>query len=262
MIMYGKPVADKIYGILKKEIVKYDLKPFMAVILIGDNSESLSFIRAKERIAKNLKIGFRLYQFPEVIRQDEIIRLIYNFNRNEYITGVVIQLPLPKKMDTETIINIINPKKDIDGFLGEYISPAAQAVIEILNYYKIDLVNKKIVIVGHGKLVGNPLEKYFKEMEIKPIVCDSKTINIKKHTIDADIIISATGSFEAITSDMVSKNAVIIDAGTAEVGGKITGDISARVQKKVESFSPVPGGVGPVTVACLMKNLVEAAKKL
>lgn len=261
MILYGKPVADKIYNDLKKEIISHKLKPFLAVILSGEDPESLSYIKAKEKIAEELGIGFRLYQYPEIAREDEIIKLLNDLNRNQYISGIVVQLPLPIKMSTDKILKKIMPLKDIDGFSKQYLSPAALAIIEILKYYHISLGNKNIVLVGRGKLVGAPLEKLLINMNIKVQVCDRETQNLAEITKKADIIISATGIPNLITNNMTKKDVVLIDAGTAEVGGKITGDVEKSVVNKVFAVSPVPGGVGPVTVACLMKNLVEATKK-
>lgn len=258
MLLLGKPVADKIYDEVRKTIRQNKLKPFLAVILIGENPESLSFIRAKEKIASSLNIGFRLYQYPDIVRQDEIISMLNNLNKNDFVSGIVVQLPLPKKINTDEIIRRIDPKKDIDGFNGNFSTPAATAVLEILKYYHIDLKNKKIVLVGHGKLVGEPLEKILLEQEIYPDILDSETSNLTAVTQAADILICATGKAELIKQSMVKKNTVIIDAGTAEVSGKISGDVSLDVYDKVAAISPVPGGVGPVTVACLMKNLIKA----
>lgn len=261
MILFGKPVAEKIYANLVKEIATKKLKPFLAVILVGEDAASLSFIRAKEKVARSHGIGFRLYQFPEIASEGEILELINNLNRNDYISGIVVQLPLPKKMSADKIINKISPDKDVDGFLGKFGAPTALAILEILNFYKINYRDKKIVILGHGKLVGTPLDKLFQEMEIHAEIIDRQTQDIAAKTCVADIIISATGEPGLITSEMVKKETIIIDAGTAEANGKISGDISQDVYEKVNSYTPVPGGVGPVTVSCLMKNLVEATEK-
>lgn len=260
MILYGKPVTQKIYEDMKKEIALEKLKPFLAVILVGENQASLTYIRAKEKIAKNLGIGFRLYQFPQIAREAEVLKLINNLNRNDYISGIVVQLPLPEKMNTDEILRAINPKKDVDGFYGEFSTPAARAIIEMLNYYKINLDNKKIAIIGHGRLVGRPLEKILVEQNLNVEVCNKDTRNLKEITENADIIISATGQPGIIDGTLIKKDVVVIDAGTAEVSGKISGDISKEVYDKVNSYSPVPGGVGPVTVACLMSNLVQASR--
>lgn len=261
MILFGKPVAEKIYTEIKKEMYEKKLKPFLAVILVGENSASISYINAKERVAKELSIGFRLYHFPEIAREEEVLKLINDLNRNDYISGIVVQLPLPEKMSIANIINKISPEKDVDGFLGKYPTPAASAILEILNYYKIELENKNIVIIGRGRLVGAPLEKLLIEKNIKTKICDKKTSNLGEVTRSADIIISATGASDLITSEMVNSDTIVIDAGIAESSGKICGDLAKNARNKVASYSPVPGGVGPVTVACLMKNLVQATKK-
>ncbi len=261
MILYGKPVAEKIYTDIKKEIKDKKLKPYMAVILVGETPASTSFIKIKQKIAKKMGIVFRLFSFPEIVREDEIVKLISDLNQNEFVHGIMVQLPLPEKIDTEGVIKKITPEKDIDGLLGLTSSPAASAISEILKYYKIELENKKIILVGRGRLVGEPLKKLLENMDLKPQVCNNKTVNLKNETLKADILISATGKPGLITTDMVKNDAVIIDGGTAEAAGKIAGDVEKSVHEKVYAASPVPGGVGPVTVACLMRNLVKAAKK-
>lgn len=260
MILDGKIVAEKIYEDLKKEIASFKIKPILAVLLAGEDPSSIAYTQMKEKKAKELKIGFRLYSIPEIGRQDELEKLIFDLNKNEYVGGVIIQLPLPEKFDTDKLLVQIDPKKDIDGLGGEKPTATACAIMEILNYYKIGFKGKKIVLVGRGRLVGRPLAKMFSEMNLDLTVCDNKTLSLKKETLKADILISAVGSPDLIRKSMVKDGAVIIDAGTAETGGKIVGDVSEEAYLKASAYTPSKGGVGPVTVACLMKNLVEASK--
>lgn len=259
MILYGKPVAEEIYQ--KLTFAKLHAKPpSMAAILVGEDPASLNYVKAKENKAASLGIGFKLFHLSGLAVEKKILELIDDLNKNKYIDGIVVQLPLPEGIDTEKILKAISPDKDIDGFYSEKFSPpTAGAILEILRFYKIDIKNKKIVIVGYGRLVGKPLAAMFKKKDIQPIICTSNS-DITSETIDADIIVSATGIPRLIKPDMVSKEAVVIDAGTAESKGKIRGDVHPKVYEKVASFTPTPGGVGPVTVACLMRNLVEAAK--
>lgn len=255
MILDGRQVADKIYKDLERKIEglkKQNIQPFLAVVLIGDDPASLLYIKKKEEKADELGIGFKLYHFPTMASEHDVLNLIQDLNQNDSIHGIIVQLPLPKNIDTDKILKSITPEKDI-----ESVSPAAQAILEILKYYNIDLNNKKIVIVGRGKLVGQPLEKILKSQNLDFIICDSKTPDLSSQLLSADIIISGVGEPRLISTDMISKKAIVIDAGTAESSGKIGGDVDPAVYEKVKSYSPVPGGVGPVTVAMLYKNLIE-----
>lgn len=264
MILYGKQVAEKIYKNLQKEIEAFRAKkitPSLAVVLIGENPASLSYITVKEKVAARLGIDFRLFHLPGFVQEREVKKLLEDLNHNKFISGIIVQLPLPKDFDTENILKKISPLKDIDGFCGKFPAPTAQAILEILQFYKIFLKNKKIVLVGHGRLVGKPLEKLLLKNGLKPQICDSKTKNLKNILDTAEIIISAVGVSGLIKPEMVNKNAIVIDAGTSESKGKMAGDVDPAVYPKVRAYSPVPGGVGPVTVACLLRNVIEAAKR-
>lgn len=263
MILYGKPVAEKLEQDIKIEITKLaqeNIKPFLAVILVGEDPASILYTRKKREKAENLGIGFRLYHLPLNTPEQHILDLVNLLNSNKEVHGLIIQLPLPENLDTAKILAAITPKKDIDGLNGGQTPPAAAAVLEIINFYNIDLMGKKIVLVGHGKLVGAPLEKILTAQGVEVLVCDSKTNDLKSVTLSADIIISGVGKPGLITPEMVRKEATVIDAGTAESKGSTVGDVDTSVYEKVDSYTPVPGGVGPVTVACLMKNLIDASR--
>ena len=263
MILLGKPVVAKIYQNLENDIRELREKkvvPSLGVVLVGEDPASLSYVKMKEKIANRLGIDFQLFHLPGIVPEKTVENLIQDLNLNKYISGIIIQLPLPDNFKTEKILKKVLSAKDIDGFYGNFHPPTAQAILEILKFYGISLKDKKIVIVGHGRLVGKPLKKILVSQSLKPIICDFKTTNLKTLTKSADIIITATGVPALIKPDMVNKNAVIIDAGAAEAGGKIAGDVDPIVYTKIKAYSPVPGGVGPVTVAMLMKNVVEAAK--
>lgn len=265
MILFGKPVAEKIYQNLERDIQKLrerKIIPSLSVVLVGEDPASLSYVKMKEKIAQHLGINFKLFHLPGIVQEKVVSNLIDELNLNKHISGIIVQLPLPENFNTEKILKKILPQKDIDGFFGAFYPPTAQAILEIFKFYKISLKNKKIVIIGYGRLVGKPLEKLLLSQGLKPIVCDFKTVNLKALTKTADIIITATGVPALIKPEMISQNAVIIDAGTAESGGKIAGDVDLNVYPKIKAYSPVPGGVGPVTVAMLMKNVVGAAKKI
>ena len=268
VILFGKPVATKIYQDLEGKIKDLKRKPFLAVILVGENPASLSYIKIKEEIAERLGIGFKLYHYPAMALPGEVEKLIQDLNQNQNVSGIVVQLPLPEHIKTEKIIQSLSPEKDVDGFKSSFPAPTAQAILEILKFYQIEIKNlpagrqgKNIVIVGHGRLVGGPLEKILQKQNIQATICDLKTPNLGEKTLSADILVSAVGASGLIKPAMVKSETIIIDAGTSEVGGKIVGDVSPEVYQKVSTYTPNPGGVGPVTVACLMKNVVDASKK-
>lgn len=263
MILYGKVVAEKIYqNLIKKlEALKQkNIQPSLAVILVGEEPASLTYVKVKEKIAERLNIGFRLFHLSGIVREDNVKKLIEELNQNKYVSGIIVQLPLPECFEVEKILKLIAPQKDIDGFYGNFPPPTAQAILEILKYYNISLKEKKIVIIGQGRLVGQPLKRLLLKQGLKPVICDSKTNDLSAKTKSADIIVTATGVPALIKSTMVNVKTTIIDAGASEAKGKIVGDVDREVYKKVQSYTPVPGGVGPVTVAILMRNIVAAAK--
>lgn len=261
MILDGNKVALKIYQDINQRIKKLDFKPCLAVVLAGENLANTIFIQAKEEIVKKLGFDFKLFHLPRVVSQKKVEELIFELNQNLNIQGIVVQLPLPEGFKTREILSKISPDKDVDGFSGRYPAPTAQAILEILKFYDVDYSNKKIIIVGHGILVGQPLEKMLLEEGVRPIICDLKTRNLSRETQAAEILISAAGVPGMIKENMVALEAIVIDAGTSENLGRIKGDVEREVYKKVAAYTPVPGGVGPVTVACLMKNLVQAAEE-
>ena len=256
-ILIGKPVAQKIY-----ESLKIEGHSTMAAILVGEDPASLLYVKVKEKRAQKLGIGFKLFHFSGIANENKILELIKELGENKSINGIIIQLPLPEEIDTDKILRAIPEKKDIDGFSGRFTPPTVQAIIEILNYYHIEINNQKIVIVGFGRLVGQPISKLLKSRRITPIICSSTTRDLAEETIDADILISATGESNLIKPNIVSEKTVVIDAGTAESRGEIAGDVHPKVYEKVAAYTPVPGGVGPVTVAMLLRNTIACAKAM
>lgn len=257
MILQGKLVARKIYLNFKKDLKllkKKKIQPAMAVILVGEDPASLAYIKVKEKVAQRLGVDFKLFHLPAITPEKEVEKLIDDLNKNKYISGIIVQLPLPESFKTDKIIQKIKKEKDMDGFRGGYPAPTAQAILAMLKFYGFDLKDKKIVIVGYGRLVGQPLVKLLKKQGLKPIVCDSKTADLNQKTKGADILISATGIAGLVKPAMVRKEAIVIDAGA-------TGDVDPLVYQKVQGYTPVPGGVGPVTVAILFSNLCKAAQK-
>lgn len=268
-ILDGILVAQKINEQTQDDVLKLKAKninPHLAVILVGEDPASQLYVSIKEKKCQKLGIDFSKYLLPANITEQEILYLIDSLNKDEEIHGIIIQLPLPKQFDSEKIINHIDSKKDADALTKKAIvnAPTAAGIVEMLRFYGIELENKKIVIVGYGKLVGKPLEKILKNdyKDLNIIICDSKTNNLSKITKSADIIISAVGKPHLITQQMVKNDVVIVDAGTSETNGEITGDVDWENLQNIASFiTPVKGGVGPITVAKLLENVVTLTKK-
>jgi len=268
MLLDGKKTAKKILDNLKKEIKK--MPPIrLAVILVGNNPASLSFIKQKEVKAKEVGAGFKLYRFNSRISNQDFAKEVKKITNNPLNTGVIIQLPLPKHLNAEKLINLIPAKKDIDALSVDNFlvkPPTPSGIIELLKRYRITIKNKNVVIIGRGKLVGKPLAEMVVKAEGIVTVCHSQTKNLKSETLKADILISATGNAHLVRNDMVKKGAIVIDAGFAKIKTldgkeKITGDVNFKaVEQKAKYITPVPGGVGPMTVAMLIYNLVRLAK--
>ncbi len=268
-ILDGILVAQKINEQTQDDVLKLKAKninPHLAVILVGEDPASQLYVSIKEKKCQKLGIDFSKYLLPANITEQEILYLIDSLNKDEEIHSIIIQLPLPKQFDSEKIINHIDSKKDADALIKKAIvnAPTAAGIVEMLRFYGIELENKKIVIVGYGKLVGKPLEKILKNdfKDLNIMICDSKTNNLSKITKSADIIISAVGKPHLITQQMVKNDVVIVDAGTSETNGEITGDVDWENLQNIASFiTPVKGGVGPITVAKLLENVVTLTKK-
>lgn len=274
-ILDGKVVAEKILNNVKKEVSslsKKGIKPKLDVILVGDNPASLVFIKEKKEACRLLGIGFELHKFDKQLGEEILLKLVESLNQDIKTHGILVQLPLPYNLDGEKIISKISIKKDVDGFKEENLdkliygqekfAPAVVgAIMEILKFYNIKLADKKIVILGRGRYVGQPIALKLISQKLKPIVCNENTKDIEKFIKRADILISAVGKPKMIKRQMVKKGVVVIDVGTKFVGGKITGDADFRsLENWTGAITPTPGGVGPVTVACLLRNVVKAAK--
>ena len=273
-ILDGKSLSNEIKVELKKEIKSYMIKPCLAVIQIGEDSASNVYIKAKEKACNEVGIYFKHIKYNEDAKEKEIINKIVELNNDEYVNGILLQLPIPPKYNTERLINYIARNKDVDGLtdvnVGKLInnkkcliSCTPQGIIELLKHYEIELEGKNVVVVGRSNLVGKPLISLFLNNNATVTVCHSKTKNLKEHTQNADILVVAVGSKHLITADMVKAGAVIVDVGINRDDEKIYGDVDfENVKDKASYITPVPGGVGPMTVAMLLKNVNECYKKM
>lgn len=271
IILDGKKLAEKILNKLKKEIKKLPASPAggpsirLAVVLVGNNPASLNFIKQKQKTAEEIGCQFKLYRFKKNITEQLLARKINEIVKNKSNTGIVIQLPLPRHINEQKILNILPYEKDVDALSVDnpiVEPPAASGIMGILEEYNIKAERKNVVIVGKGKLVGKPLAIMMAKISANLIICDRKTENLASKTLKADILVSATGQPHLIKENMVKKGVVIVDAGFSKINNKIVGDVDfEEVKKKASYITPVPGGVGPMTVAILMNNLIKLAKK-
>ena len=268
-ILDGNKLSEKILKNLRKEIQNKRLKLTLAVILVGEDPVSKIFIRQKEKACRFVGIDFKLFQFPAKISAQKFKKEIKKIVAASANSGIIIQLPLPPKLDSQEIFNLIPPEKDIDTFseksLGKFytenlsiLPPTVSGIFHLLRNYRINVKGKNVVLVGAGRLVGFPLVISLLKENATVSVVNEFTKNTSSFTKKADIIISGVGKPNLITGKMVKRGAVVIDAGTCLKKGKLVGDIDFKsVSKKASFITPVPGGVGPMTVACLLENLVR-----
>lgn len=268
-ILDGKKISQKILSGLKEEIKNKRMRLNVAVILAGKDPASEMFIRQKEKACLFAGIGFQVFGFPSSITHKELKGQAEEIAGRAEHSGIIVQLPLPKKFNSREILNLIPPEKDIDVLsernLGKFYSgtlpimpPAVAGISRILEEYKIPLLKKEMVLVGAGELVGLPLALWFLREGATVSVVNRSTKDISVFTKRADILISGAGRAKLITGEMIRKGAVVIDAGTSFAGGKMKGDVDFESCSRKASFiTPVPGGVGPMTVACLLENLVK-----
>lgn len=280
-LMNGKEVAEQIKAQVKDEISNLGLEPTLAVIVVGNNPASKVYVRNKKKACEEVGIKSMECIFPESVTEVELLQLIDELNESACISGILVQLPLPAHINPEVVIERIAPEKDVDGFtavntgklwLGKYdLAPCtALGVIELLDYYNIDIAGKHCVIVGRSNIVGKPMAALMLERNATVTICHSKTKNLSDITRNADILISAVGKPKFITWGMVNDGAVVIDVGiNRDENGKLCGDVDfdrtsnggEGVADRTSYITPVPGGVGPMTVAMLMKNTLIAAKR-
>ena len=271
MIIDWKKTAQKIYDSLKEEIKNSQKEYSLTAILVGKNSPSLRYIKQKEKWANYVWIKFRLLEFDDNISEKELLEVIRNLNNDPKTTAFIVQLPLPKHINTEKIINSISAKKDADWFTpinlwklvlwdkNALISCTPAGIMELLKEYKIELLWKNAVIIWRSNIVWKPLANLFINAWATTTICNSKTKNLEFFTKNADIIVVATWKPHLLKASMVSENSIIIDVWFSVIDWKILGDCDfGNLEKKVKLITPVPGWVWPMTVACLMKNTIKA----
>jgi len=275
-IVYGSELSKEMKSILADEIAtvcKNRRKPSLAVILIGENPASLSYVRGKNKAVEAVGMEFKLFKYPQSIDKESIIEQIKDLNANPNIDGILVQLPLPPQLNEKEILNYIDPKKDVDGlhqvnvgklYLNEegFIPCTPLGIIELLKKMQVEIAGKHAVVIGRSNLVGLPVAKLLLNENATVTVCHSKTKNLKAITKTADILIVAVGIPKMITAEYVKKDSYIIDVGVNRVDNKLCGDCDFdNLLDSCTAITPVPKGVGPMTITMLLYNTFKAYKE-
>ena len=273
--MDGKMVSAKVRGSILEEVnglKDKGVRPGLAVIIVGEDPASKVYVRNKERACEECGFYSEKYALPEETTQEELLGLIDELNHNPRIDGILCQLPVPKHINEQAIIDAISPEKDVDAFhpinvgkimVGnfDFLPCTPAGVMQLLEEYDIDPNGKNCVVIGRSNIVGKPMAMLLLHKKGTVTICHSRTKNLKEVCAQADILVAAVGKADFVTADMVKEGAVVIDVGMNRKDGKLCGDVAFdEVNEKASYLTPVPGGVGPMTITMLMKNTLKAAK--
>lgn len=278
-LLDGRLVSNLVIDEVKQEIDKIaegGMHPKLAIILVGEDPASLSYIKQKEKAAKKAGLIYEQINYDTNVTEEELLDKIEELNQDIETHGILVQLPLPEHINVPKVIKAISPRKDVDGFHAynvgkmflstefENLVPCTpKGIIRMLDHYKIDPKGMDVTVVGHSNIVGKPMAVMLMNRNATVTVCHIDTKNLTENTKKADMVISATGVAGLIKEKMIKKDAVVIDVGCTKVDGKLCGDVDFdAVEKKASWITPVPGGVGPMTVACLIENTLSAYKWL
>lgn len=278
VIIDGKLVSQKIKESLKEEVKILKDKgivPGLAVLLVGDDPASQVYVRMKEKASNELGINSDVIKLKERTSEGEIISIIEKLNKDINVHGILVQLPLPDGISEERVMEKIDPLKDIDGFnpvnMGrllrgdevDFVPCTPSGIMELLKFYNIEIKGKKAVVIGRSNIVGKPVALLLLKEHATVIICHSRTNNLKDIVRSGDIVIAAAGKPGLITGDMIKEGAVVVDVGINKHEGRLLGDVKyEEARDKASYITPVPGGVGPMTIAMLLKNTVAAAKNI
>ncbi|MDP2684786.1 MAG: bifunctional 5,10-methylenetetrahydrofolate dehydrogenase/5,10-methenyltetrahydrofolate cyclohydrolase [bacterium] len=272
-ILDGRKIADNIISDLTHKTIKLSSKPGLAIVLIGDDTGSQIYVDLKEKAAKEVGITIKKHLLKYDVTEGEVIKIIDDLNKDENINGILVQFPLPKGLDKNKIIKVIDPNKDVDGFHPKNIEALikgqdcivpglAEGIVKLIDETKIDLNNKKAVIVANSDVFSQPLEYLLKQKKLEVIITNPNENDFNNKLVEADIVIVAIGQPNYIKGDMIKEGTIIIDVGYNRVDDKAVGDVDFEsVKDKVSWITPVPGGVGPMTVAMLLNNVYKAYAK-
>lgn len=274
-LLEGKPIAEKIKEGIRTEVAALKIRPVLASIQIGENAGAAAYVKSQAKVAESLGIEYQLHKLGEETLEAHLIDFIQKLNLNKSVHGIIIQMPLPAAIDYKKISQYIDPKKDVEGMhpanigkllfgKSKLVPCTAASAMELINSTGVDLYGKEVVIVGHSEIVGKPLTLLLLDKFATVTVCHigtSKAGKLEEHVKKAEILIVAVGKAGLIKGDLVKEGAIVVDVGINRVADKIVGDVEFEAaEKRAAWITPVPGGVGPLTVTMLMRNLVEAAK--
>jgi len=272
VLLDGKALSSEIMAKLTAQIAKLSRPPVLKIIVVGDDPASLKYTQLKKAKSKMVGIDCQIISFPASVSEQELKQLITGFNQDQSVDALMVQLPLPPGFNTQSIVNTISPQKDADGLTGAnlgklfskdpsaIVSATPLGIITLLSHHRVSLAGKHAVIIGRSPIVGLPLVALLEQGNATVTLCHSHTTDLSSFTQTADILISATGKSSLITGNMVKPGAVVVDVGSGYVDGKLAGDVDfTSVSPKCSYITPNPGGVGPMTVACLLQNVVKIA---
>jgi methylenetetrahydrofolate dehydrogenase (NADP+)/methenyltetrahydrofolate cyclohydrolase len=269
-MLSGHEVAEAVYKELKEKLASLSFVPSLRVIRLGEDPASVSYVRLKDRRARELGLRSQVEVYPEDFPEEALLERIEALNRDEDVDGLLVQLPLPRHIRAERVLEAISPLKDVDGFHpvnvgrlwsgGEGLFPCTPlGVIRLLRHYGVELRGKEVVVIGRSNIVGKPLAALLLREDATPTLAHSKTENLPEVTRRAQVLVVAAGRPHLVRKAWVRPGAVVVDVGVNRVEGRLLGDVHPEVAEVAGALTPVPGGVGPMTVAMLMANTVKAA---
>ncbi|MCA0970130.1 bifunctional methylenetetrahydrofolate dehydrogenase/methenyltetrahydrofolate cyclohydrolase FolD [Halobacillus litoralis] len=276
-VIYGNVLAEELREEMKQEVAELgtrNIHPKLVVVILGEDPASMSYVKGKQKASAKIGMESDLIELPESTTQEELLQLIHKLNEDNHVHGILVQLPVPDHIDDQAVIEAISPKKDVDGFhpinVGKMLTGqdtfypcTPYGILVMLKRANIELEGANVVIVGRSNLVGKPVGQLLLNENATVTHCHSRTKDLRSHTKQADILIVAAGKADLLSGDDVKEGAVVIDVGVNRVDGKLTGDVEFESAKQVAShITPVPKGVGPMTITMLLHNTIKAAKQI
>jgi methylenetetrahydrofolate dehydrogenase (NADP+)/methenyltetrahydrofolate cyclohydrolase len=271
VLMDGKALAERVRGEVAQDVQGLDRPVGLATVLVGDDPASEIYVSSKQKACREVGIEPFDHHLPSDTTEDELLRLVDQLNADERVTGILCQLPLPEQIDEDRIIRSIAPIKDVDGFhpfsaghllqgSPTFVAATPAGIMEILREYEVELSGARAVVVGRSNIVGKPMALLLLAEHSTVTICHSRTRDLGAVVSEADVVVAAVGRAGMITADMVREGATVVDVGINRVEGKVVGDVAEDVRGKAGLLTPVPGGVGPMTIASLLRNTVRAAR--
>jgi methylenetetrahydrofolate dehydrogenase (NADP+)/methenyltetrahydrofolate cyclohydrolase len=269
--MDGKALAERVRGEVKQEVAELDRQIGLATVLVGEDPASAIYVRSKQKACREVGIEPIDHQLGTDTSEEELLALISELNADDAVTGILVQLPLPEQIDEDRIIRSINPIKDVDGFhpfsaghllqgSPTFVAATPAGIMEILREYDVDLSGARAVVVGRSNIVGKPMALLLLAEHATVTICHSRTRDLPEVVRQADVVVAAVGRPETVRADMVREGATVVDVGINRTEDGVVGDVAADVREKAGLLTPVPGGVGPMTIASLLRNTVRAAR--